>query len=319
MFKRVLFWLGNSRLFSLPMTFMSWLVVFVYALKNEGNIFNGIIALIGIAFAHLATNLFDDYVDYKELSSNSEFMNDKTKSKCTYLKNGEATLNELLFVVAIYCTIAFVTGVILTLRTGFEVVFLAIIGGLITLTYAKLSSGGFSELAVGTAFGPLLFEGVYFVMCGKFSFTVFLLSIVVVSFTVLLVYLNSLLDYDKDKCSGKKSLCHKFNNKNAAAGGILIISALGYLMCIPLAVYTKNFLFLLSAVTIPFPVTIFRLMISYYNDSSYIPNVKWWYYPLDNWEKIKYSSTASFYLRLYLTRNVMVWVSTLVIFAILVD
>ena len=317
MFKRILFWLGNSRLFSLPMTIMSWLVVFVYALKYGGNILNGILALIGIAFAHLATNLFDDYVDYKELSSNQEFMNNTSKSKCSYLKNGEASLKELLFVVCVYCCIAFLIGVFLTFRVGFEVVILAITGGLITLTYAKLSSNGFSELAVGTAFGPLLFEGVYYVMCGKFSFTVLLLSMVIVSFTVLLVYLNSLLDYDTDKASGKKSLCTKFKDKNTAASGILLISAVGYLMSIPLAVYTRNFLFLTPLITIPFPLDIFKLLILYNSDKSVVPTVKWWYYPLDNWENIKNTTTANFYLRLYLTRNLMMWVSVLVIAAIL--
>ena len=72
MIDKILFWLKNSRIFSLPMTVLSWLVVFAYAIKHDGNIFNGIIALIGIACAHLATNLFDDYVDYKSLPENSQ-------------------------------------------------------------------------------------------------------------------------------------------------------------------------------------------------------------------------------------------------------
>ena len=72
MMNKICFWLKNSRLFSLPMTILSWLVIFVFALKNGGNIFNGLVALIGISCAHLATNLFDDYIDYKSLPENSQ-------------------------------------------------------------------------------------------------------------------------------------------------------------------------------------------------------------------------------------------------------
>ena len=80
------FWLKNSRIFSLPMAILSWLVIFVYTLKNGGNILNGVIALIGISFAQLATNLFDDYMDYKNLPPNSQ------QAKCAYIKEGKATL-----------------------------------------------------------------------------------------------------------------------------------------------------------------------------------------------------------------------------------
>lgn len=57
------------------MTLLSWLVIFVYSLKFNGNVINGLAALVGIACAHLATNLFDDYMDYKKLSDNSQNAN----------------------------------------------------------------------------------------------------------------------------------------------------------------------------------------------------------------------------------------------------
>ena len=72
---KIWFWLKNSRLFSLPMTVLSWLVIFVYSFS--GDKFNGFLALIGIAFAHLATNLFDDYVDYKNVNSQNTYSFDK--------------------------------------------------------------------------------------------------------------------------------------------------------------------------------------------------------------------------------------------------
>lgn len=79
MIKRIIFWLENSRIFSLPMTLMSWLVIFVYGLKHNGDILNGLVALIGISMAHLATNLFDDYVDYNAFVQRRRVLNFCTK------------------------------------------------------------------------------------------------------------------------------------------------------------------------------------------------------------------------------------------------
>ena len=221
MIKSILFWLENSRIFSLPMTLLSWLVIFVYALNENGNILNGVIALIGIAFAHLATNLFDDYIDYKKLTENSQ------KCKCLYIKEGKATLNDVLLVVVIYCAVAFLAGLILLFRCGLPVLWLGLVGGIITLIYAKLSQKGLSEIAVGIAFGPLLFEGVYFVMTGHFSLIVLVMSLAVVMFTVGLLYVHTLLDFEGDLYSHKKTLVCRLGNKNRALKGVFIVYGLG--------------------------------------------------------------------------------------------
>ena len=56
MFNRIWFWLKNSRVFTVPMSIFSWLVVFIYAATQGGNVFYGILCLIGICFGQLATN-----------------------------------------------------------------------------------------------------------------------------------------------------------------------------------------------------------------------------------------------------------------------
>ena len=67
-----------SRIFSLPMTIFSWLVVFVFGVIDSGNIFYGLIALLGLCFAHLGTNLIDDFFDYKFLIKQVDFDNKKS-------------------------------------------------------------------------------------------------------------------------------------------------------------------------------------------------------------------------------------------------
>ena len=60
----------------MPITVLSWIVIFIYALKHNGNAILGIVALVGISLVHMATNLIDDYFDYKVLVKNA-----KTKQK----------------------------------------------------------------------------------------------------------------------------------------------------------------------------------------------------------------------------------------------
>lgn len=284
MIKTILFWLENSRLFSLPMTLLSWLVIFVYSLKTGGNIINGIVALIGISFAHLATNLFDDYIDYKNLTDNSQ------KCKCAYIKEGKASLNDVLKVVVIYCFIACLTGLFLFLRCGFPVIWLAVIGGIIALIYAKLSQKGMSEIAVGLAFGPLLFEGVYFVMTGNFSYTVLVMSLAVVMFTIGLMYVHTLLDFEGDMSAHKKTLVCRIGNKSLALKGVFVVYGSGYLFTLILSFMLNNILILLTLVLIPLILRMYNSLKTYTCGGD----------------------VKEFYFRLLQARNLMVYYSLMV-------
>ena len=75
-------WLECVRAYSIPITVMSWAVVFAYGLKMGGNIWLGLLAGLGIELAHLATNLVDDYLDYKIILRDQNFHNTVQKGKC---------------------------------------------------------------------------------------------------------------------------------------------------------------------------------------------------------------------------------------------
>lgn len=290
MIKNICFWLKNSRLFSLPMTLLSWLIIFVYSLKLGGNVLNGVLALVGISFAHLATNLFDDYVDYKNLPENSQ------KCKCAYIKDGSATISDVLRVVIAYLAIAAGMGFVLFLRCGFPVIFLAIIGGIITLIYAKLSQRGFSELAVGTAFGPLLFEGVYFVMTGYFSWTVFVMSVAVVIFTIGLMYVHTVLDFEGDMNVHKMTLACRLGDKNKAINGILILYGIAYVATILSGLMLKNYYIYVSFLLVPLVFKLYNSLKTYTCGGE----------------------VKEFYFRLLQARNLMVYYSIIWILCLLI-
>ncbi len=266
------------------MTVLSWLIIFVFSLKCGGDFFNGIVALVGICFAHLATNLFDDYVDYKKVNESSQ------KCKCLYIKEGKVSLSDVLRVVLIYLSLAGLAGIFLLIRCGYPVLLLSLVGCFIVLLYAKLSQVGLSEFAVGLAFGPLLFEGVYFVMTESFSFEVLVLSFAVVMFTVGLLYVHTILDFEGDMFSHKKTLVCRIGDKNKAINGVFVIYGLGYLFTVVFSVMTKNFLVLFTFVLVPFVFDIAKSLKSF----------------------VCGDDTKEFYSRLLKPRNLMVYYSLLI-------
>ena len=289
MIKQIWFWLQNSRIFSLPMAILSWSVIFVYSLKFGGNILNGFLALIGISFGQLATNLFDDYMDYKNLNDNSQ------KCKCAYIKENKATLNDVLMVVITYCIIASLTGFILFIRAGWPVIWLAIIGGAIVLTYSKLSQIGFSEIAVGITFGPLLFEGVYYVMTKHFSIEVLFLSLAVVMFTIGLMYVHTVLDFESDMCSHKKTLACRLNDKTKAVNSVWVVYGLGYFFTLIFSILTNNYLCLITLVLLPLIFKMYSSLNSYTSGGD----------------------VKEFYFRLLQARNLMIYYSLIIIACII--
>ena len=72
------------------------------------------------------------------------------------------------------------------------------------------------ELAVGITYGPLLFEGVYYVMTGHFSLKLLWLSISFALVAITLLYTDFFLDFNTDKEEGKKTLCTVSGSKHNA-------------------------------------------------------------------------------------------------------
>lgn len=258
----------NSRWYSSDMTVFSCLVCFLYALSEYGNALNGLIAFVGILFAHMATNLYDDYDDYKKLCSDPRFCEFAPKVKCAYLKSGLADTKDLLFVIVLFCLIASVCGLYLLLQSGIQVLFLSIIGAIIVLSYPKFSRIGMSEVLVGIAFGPLLFEGMYFVMTKSFSLEVLLLSFAIVMFTIGVMYNHTILDFEGDRISAKRTVVQRLGSKEKAMKGFILIYSLGYIFMTIFSIYSENLFCLISLLTIPFVILLYKALKSY-NASAY--------------------------------------------------
>ena len=220
----------------------------------------------------MAANLYDDFDDYKVLSKDPRFEEFTPDVKCSYLRKGDATMADLFCVVLIYCVLALLIGGLLFLRCGWPVLALAAFGGVIVLSYPKFSRAGLSEIAVGIAFGPLLFEGMYFVMTKSFSLDVFILSLAISMFTVGVMYVHTILDFEGDKAAGKKTIVQRIGDKETAMKGFVLIYSLGYFFLVLFSVVSQNYFSLGAFLTIPFVIMLYKALKAYNAEVHYSRN-----------------------------------------------
>lgn len=313
------FWWNCSRAFALPVTVMSWLSVFVYALISGGNAVFGVLALTGVCFAHLAANIFDDYFDYNILSKDEKYLKSAQICKCKFITDGLVTHKGMLIAGLVCLFIAVCFGALLTFFTGWGVVLIALLASVFVIFYSKFTFIGLGELAVGITYGPLLFEGVYYVMTGSFSLDVLILSLGVSPFVIAFLYTHTILDYDGDLCSHKKTLACSFADKNDALKILAGFYAEGYVFLAVFAYLTQIYTVLISFLAVPLIFLLYKSLEVYNQDKSLVPEVQWWNYPLGNWAHIEQEGTQSFYLRLYLARNITTYFTVLVCIAFVLE
>lgn len=297
------------------MTFLGWLVIFIYSLQHDGKLLPGILALVGAFAMHMATNLLDDLFDYFILRSNEELQKAALNDKCIYLINGSTSLPKMVVCILFFLGMAAGIGLFLIFLSGPWVVLFMIGGLLVAVGYQWCSLRGLGEVAVLTAYGPLLFGGVYYVMTGSFSVSVFALSFGCSSLVASVLYNHMLMDYDADKCASKTTLCRKMGNKSRALAFSLFFYLAGFGASVFLACSTGCLFYLLALLIIPLVFDMYLLLHIYNDDKTHVPTIRPWHHPLHQWDKLKNSADAPFYMRFFYSRNIAVYYMLLICIA----
>lgn len=309
-----------SRIFSLPMTIMSWLVIFVYSTTVAGNVSYGILALLGVCLVHLATNVLDDYFDYnaliKQVNFNkTEYLKNSQKTKCRYLVSGLIKDKDILLWAVTYLFIAFLIGIFFFIKCGKGVLYYALIGGIIAVTYSFFSRIRLSEFIIAIAYGPALYGGVYYVMTKTFSWEVFVLSIPTMLITVILLYIHSVMDFEYDVNEGHNTLANLFDSPLDALIILKYLIVLTYVVPIFLCILDiTDWQILLCWITIPLALDLYYSMIDFTTNPVSIPKHKWYHFPMENMR-----GAPSFMIRMYQSRNLTIYYTLLMILGLLLS
>lgn len=318
MLSKITTFLDCSRVFSLPMTIMSWLVIFTYAVLVAGHASYGLLALVGICFAHLATNILDDYFDYKSLIKQvnfdkQEYLKNSQKTKCRYLITGLVRVQDIFILGLFYLTIAGIIGLFFFLKCGIGVIYFALIGGIIAVAYSYLSKIKLSEYAVAIAYGPALFGGVYYVMTKTYSWEALLLSVPTMLMTVVLVYIHTVMDFEFDLHEGHKTLANSFDSQLDSLIVLKILLITAYIAPIFLCIFdVLDWQVCLVWLTIPLAIDLYNSMVDYSINPESIPKHKWYHFPMESMK-----DAPSFMIRMLQSRNLMIYYSIFLAIAII--
>jgi 1,4-dihydroxy-2-naphthoate octaprenyltransferase len=170
------------------------------------------LALFGACFFHLATNVANDYFDFK--SGNDAANTSGTvpfSGGSRMLLEGFVSPNETLTVSLLFAAAGSIIGLYLNYISEGNVI---LIIGILALVFIygyngfpfKLVNKGLGEIAIFLAWGPLIVLGSYYVQAGSFqSYWPFVVSVPSGILTTLVLLINEFADRDADRSVGRKT------------------------------------------------------------------------------------------------------------------
>ncbi|WP_245699659.1 prenyltransferase [Paenibacillus glacialis] len=177
------------------------------------NVWLFLLTLLGAGLAHLFSNMINDLWDYKNGADTGVSKEvDAITSHSGYLTNGTWSVKVYTIVTWSLFGIAILSGVILSIFSGWWAFVLGLIGGMIAYFYVAppLRLGyrgkGFSEIAILLSFGVLPVMGAYYVQTSHMDVRAFVLSLPIGLLTTLILFNHHFLHWKLDLQAGKKTL-----------------------------------------------------------------------------------------------------------------
>ncbi len=311
--KKIDLWLKIARGYTLAQSVVPYCfaIFLAYCSAKQINVFYSLLGLLAVLFVQAATNMLDDYFDWKSGSVENykkqiEEKNVARTHKCFYFEQNLITPKTLFLVICALFVIAFLFGVIIFVNLGWYLLWFALISGMLAIFYSephiKLSSRGFGEISIGIIFGPLLMIAAYLVAGGVISEFIIFISVIMGLLIMNIAHTHAIMDFDADKSIGRLTLSTLVKTKENAIFVQFLIYILAFLTVL-IAVFSNVFdkSCLIVFLSFPYVLELKKIM----KDKSAIK--KWWYGTIGNWEKYKEEGSDWFMLRLCLSRNLLMF------------
>ena len=177
------------------------------------NVFYLILLFIAMILIQSATNMINDYFDFKRGADSNKSGDEKA------LVSGETTPKQVLFIIFVYQFIAFMIGVFIASQTSYYILLVAIIGELISILYASgplpISYTPFGEIVSGVTMGIGITSTVIYIQSGIFNLNTVLVAVPTALFIGTILLTNNLSDIKEDREVGRKTLPIIIGIKNA--------------------------------------------------------------------------------------------------------
>ena len=191
----------------------------VAGLLNDApvDIFNAVLAFIGGILAHASVNLLNEYEDF--ISGLDEKTTKTPFSGGTgNLQENPEQANNVQIAGWVTAGITAVIGIIITLRTGWGILPIGVLGLLIIIIYTSFINKypWLCLISPGLGFGTFMVMGTEYAVSGQYSWTGFLISLVPFFLVNNLLLLNQFPDMEPDESIGRKHFLVAYGRKNSA-------------------------------------------------------------------------------------------------------
>ncbi len=192
---------------------------------------NFILATIGVALLHLASNVFNDYFDWRsgtDQANTKYFQQYSGGSRAIEL--GLITEGGTMMVAISLLLVSAAIGVYLLFQAGPGVLVFGLAGAFAGYFYTApplrlVARKGLGELAIGVTFGPLITGGMFYTLTSTYSWTSLLVGLPIGLLIANILLINQVPDMEADASTGKNHLVVTFGKENAVLIYALTVAA----------------------------------------------------------------------------------------------
>jgi 1,4-dihydroxy-2-naphthoate octaprenyltransferase len=320
--RSISFWIEAARKVALGQSLVPFIAGVLLAIKHPMELQWWtwplvILALLGVACAHLGINLLDDYFDYKkgDVAVRQNLIDGGMRArskKCWYIDDGLATLVQTRRAALVFLLIALAIGVLATILRGPMVPVIVGIALALGLEYSgpplRFSYHGLGELVVGIMFGPLVLIGAYIIAAGDYSPVALWAAIPAGLLVINVVYTHAIMDFESDRDARRITLAVALGTKMRALVFLFIIVVLAY-ACLVAGIVIKVFPLatLATFITLPVAIAFCRNMWLYVKKPEISIKPRWWMGPLENWDRYVAAGMDWFMIRWLSARNLLLF------------
>ena len=275
----LLLWLKTMRVPFLQASFVPVVLGGVLALQlaHVFNLATFLLTLVGGSLIHIATNMFNDYFDFK---SGNDF---QVKHQNPFAGGGRVLTAGLvkpsthLLVSSLCLLLGCLIGLYLVFAFSLPYLFvLGVIGVISSYFYVgppfRFAYRGIGELIVGINFGPIMTLGAYYVQAGSFAWEPLLASIPVGLLVAAILWINEFPDMDADGAVGKRTLVLRlgYSRSIGVYVGMVVAAYLLLIVYALLAVFSlvpiTSLASLIALLSLPFALRAVKVLRANYKD-----------------------------------------------------
>jgi 1,4-dihydroxy-2-naphthoate octaprenyltransferase len=221
---KIISWLVITRAPFLSAALTPCFIGLAYTAGVEGtpiSWFYATLAILGVALLHLASNVFNDYFDYKSGTDqgNTKYFTQYSGGSRS-IEMGLIEFKKTKNVAIVLALIALGIGLFLWQQVGVGILYIGLSGLALGYFYTApplrlVARHGLGEIVIGMAFGPLITMGMHYVVTGAYSWDAFYFGIPAGLLTTNILLINQVPDTEGDAKTGKNHLLVTFGTHAA--------------------------------------------------------------------------------------------------------